>query len=72
MNQNLPTTNIGTSEYLTVGRLLEKLQFEDVNHRVCVCVENEEGKPPALVTLLVSHPDGNLRDLFVWVPGATK
>jgi hypothetical protein len=69
MDRSLNTIHLDTSQYLTVGRLLEKLQFEDVNNRIAICVENTEGNPPGLTTPLVAHPDGNFRDLFVKAAG---
>jgi hypothetical protein len=68
MNRSIPISQIDTTQYLTVGRLMEKLQFEDMNNRIAINVENPEGTVPSLVTLLLMHSDGNFRDLFVWVP----
>jgi hypothetical protein len=42
MNPNLPTQAIDTDQYLTVGALLEKIQFDDLSNRIAVCVENPE------------------------------
>jgi hypothetical protein len=69
MNPNLPTQAIDTDQYLTVGALLEKIQFDDLSNRIAVCVENPEAMPPSLVTLLVMTPETEEpRQLFVWVP----
>jgi hypothetical protein len=70
MDRSLPMTNIKTADVLTVGRLLEKLQFEDVDNRVCICVENPPETPPSCVTLLIATADdpNEVRDLFVWIP----
>jgi len=54
-------------ENLTVGRLLEKLQFANVNDLVCVAVQHPKG-PPELVTLGIDERGGEFKPLFVWTP----
>lgn len=66
MDKTLNTKYLPTPQILTVGQLLEKLQFEDVNHRIGVCVETEV--PPGDVSLVVVDAEGDPHDLFVWCP----
>lgn len=67
--EKIPETSIPTVEVLTVGQLMEKLQFEDVNDRICIRVQNPEGIPPQESAICVAQPSGAWRDVFVWKPG---
>lgn len=64
----IPEESVATIEVLTVGQLLEKLQFENVNDRVCVRVQNPAGVPPFESAICIASPDGNWYDIFTWKP----